>query len=318
MTAPDDDAPRRALPGRPLLALAAAALALPSPRSAQQLPDTAYRPAVESPTFTAGAGPVVSVDAAHLNFHTADGGYRAFAELLRRDGYIVRENRQAFSARALEGVDVLVVANALHRQSEAGWSPLPNLSAFTDPEIAELEAWVAAGGSLMLVADHMPLAGHAEALAAAFGIRFYNGFAMDAAGGGRATFRRSDGSLRPGPLGAAAAVDSVTSFTGQAFRVDPGIDAQPLLVFPDGYSVHLPRVAWELTDSTPRVPAAHLLQGVLVRHGRGRVAAFGEAAMFTAQLAGPQRVPVGMNHPAAAQNGRFALGVLRWLAGSSR
>lgn len=168
----------------------------------------------------------------------------------------------------------------------------------------------------------MPLSGHAEALAAAFGLRFQNGFAYDAASsGGTITFRRSDGSLPSSTVAdgrdPAERVDSVTTFTGQAFRLDPDVDAEPLLVMPEGYTLLLPEVAWEFSESTPRVPAANLLQGVLVRHGRGRVAAFGEAAMFTAQLAGPQQAPMGMNHPAAGQNYRFALNVLRWLSGAN-
>ena len=53
---------------------------------------------------------------------------------------------------------------------------------------------------------------------------------------------------------------------------------------------------------------------------RGRVALFGEAAMFTAQRAGPELAPVGMNAPAAAQNAQLALNLVRWLTadGDSR
>lgn len=108
-------------------------------------------------------------------------------------------------------------------------------------------------------------------------------------------------------------VDSVTAFTGQAFRVDPHVEAERLLTIPDGYTLFLPPVAWEFSDATPRISAAHLLQGALVRHGEGRIAVFGEAAMFSAQLAGAQRRPMGMNHPSAAHNYRFALNILRWL-----
>ena len=57
-----------------------------------------------------------------------------------------------------------------------------------------------------------------------------------------------------------------------------------------------------------------MLQGALLRVGRGRVAAFGEAAMFSAQRKGPSRAPMGMNAPAAAENARFTIAVLRWLA----
>ena len=67
--------------------------------------------------------------------------------------------------------------------------------------------------------------------------------------------------------------------------------------------------------ATPRIPAAHLLQGAVVYHGMGRVAVLGEPAMFTAQLAGPEKRPVGMNAPDARENARFALNVLHWLSG---
>jgi hypothetical protein len=49
--------------------------------------------------------------------------------------------------------------------------------------------------------------------------------------------------------------------------------------------------------------------------GKGRVAIFGEAAMFSAQLAGPQKLPMGMNAPVAKQNPQFMLNVMHWLSG---
>jgi hypothetical protein len=58
-----------------------------------------------------------------------------------------------------------------------------------------------------------------------------------------------------------------------------------------------------------------LLQGAAFAFGRGRVAIFGEAGMFTAQRKGVDRVPMGFNDPAASQNPQFILNVLHWLAG---
>lgn len=294
-------------------------IAIPLTSPAQQIADTAFTPPIGDPEYTADQGPTVLIDAAHLNFHTADGRYLTFATLLQRDGYTVESNHETFTPAVLGRADVLVIANPLHEQSEADWAPLPNLSAFTDSEIQAVERWVREGGSLLLIADHMPVAGHAEALAAAFGLRFQNGFAFDSSGSGRVTFRREDGSLTTSVIAngrsLAERVDSVTAFTGQAFRVDPGVDAEPLLVLPEGYTLFLPEVAWEFSESTPRIPAAYLLQGALVRHGQGRVGAFGEAAMFSAQLAGPERRPMGMNEPAAGQNYRFALNLMHWLSG---
>ena len=287
--------------------------------TAQQVADTSFAPAIGRPAYDAGRGPRVAIDEAHLNFHTADGGYAPFAALLRRDGYQVQSSRDPFTASSLARADILVVANAMHKQSENDWAPLPTLSAFTDQEVAAIEAWVRAGGSLLLIADHMPLAGHAETLAAVFGVRFQNGFAQDAAGNGNLTFRRSDGTLASSAItsgrDASERVDTVLTFTGQAFRVDPDVKAESLLVLPAGSRLLLPEVAFRFSDQTPRIPAAHLLQGAIVYHGRGRVALLGEAAMLTAQLAGPNKQPMGMNAPAARDNARFALNLLHWLSG---
>lgn len=299
--------------------LAGLVLLSAGPARSQQVPDPAFTPAIGKAEYPAGRGPRVLIDAAHLNFHTADGGYGPFAKLLRADGYRVDSNREPFTAEALARGDVLVIANAMHKQSEDDWAPLPNLSAFTDAEVAAVEQWVRGGGSLLLIADHMPLAGHAESLAAAFGVRFQNGFAMDVKGGGQVTFRRSDGSLAPSRIAngrsASERVDAVTTFTGQAFRLDPSIKAEALMVFSPGYQLLLPEVAFQFSERTPRIPAVHLLQGAIVYHARGRVAVLGEAAMFSAQLAGPNKRPMGMNAPEASENYRFALNVLHWLSG---
>ena len=45
------------------------------------------------------------------------------------------------------------------------------------------------------------------------------------------------------------------------------------------------------------------------------VVLLGEAAMLSAQRAGPEAAPMGMNAPGAEQNAQFALNVLHWLAG---
>jgi hypothetical protein len=52
------------------------------------------------------------------------------------------------------------------------------------------------------------------------------------------------------------------------------------------------------------------------RFGNGRVVVLGEAAMCSAQLAGPGRFRMGMNAPYAAQNPQFCLNAVRWLTGA--
>jgi hypothetical protein len=303
------------------LACLALLLSASLPAVAQQVADRDFAPAIAAPAHAIGKGPVVCLDEAHHNFHTLDGRFHAFGALLRRDGYVVVPNRKAFDARSLSGCAVLVIANA--QPSDADWDtyPVPTPSAFLPAEIAAVHAWVEGGGRLLLIADHMPLAGAAKALAAAFDVAFTDGFAFadgdDAAKSAPTLFRSGDGTLADHPIvrgtGKADAITQVRSFTGQAFQA-PG--AQPLMVLPAGFvSLHPPE-AWAFAADTPKVAVGGWLQGAVKPVGRGRAAFFGEAAMFSAQLAGPQRAPMGMNAPGAEQNARFALNVMHWLEGA--
>ncbi|MBC8028356.1 MAG: hypothetical protein H7Y89_20370, partial [Steroidobacteraceae bacterium] len=189
--------------------------------------------------------------------------------------------------------------------------------AFTDPEIAALRQWVQGGGRLLLIADHMPLAGAAAKLALAFDVEFSDGFARrEPASADPDIFSRAAGTLGDHPIARgrkpAEAVESVRTFTGQAFKA-PKADA--LIVLPDGYVNYTPLKAWEFTKDTPKIPVAGWLQGATLEVGKGRVAFFGEAAMFSAQLAGPDKRPMGMNAPGAERNFQFTLNVLHWLTG---
>ena len=299
----------RALYGLSALIVAA------GPVRAQQVADTGFRPVVGVPAYRAGRGPLVLLDEAHFNFHTATGRYLPFVRLLERDGHVVRPNRVKFTPEALQPARVLVIANAL---PDSGDWVLPAHPAFTPAEVASVERWVREGGSLLLIADHMPFPGVAEDLARAFGIAFTNGFAFALPrNSGEFVFRRVDHSLADGPVTngrtPAERIDSVRSFTGQAFRLlGPGV---ALLEVGADAEVLLPQVAWQFDSTTARIPAAGMLQGALLRHGQGRVAVFGEAAMFSAQVSGPARTPMGMNAPRASGNAQFTLNVMHWLTG---
>ena len=292
------------------------ALAIASPLTSQQVADTSFIARLQNPAFKTGTGPVVLIDEAHNNFHTASGRYLAFAALLRRDGYVVRPSARVFTSEALAEGDALVISNAIGERNVDDWS-LPVYPAFTEAEVAAVKQWVREGGSLMLIADHMPMPGAAATLAAAFGVRFLNGFAFESETqtDPPMMFRRSDGSLKSHYVTdgetPADRVDSVASYTGQAF--DAGAAAIPIMVFrPDAVSFN-PRVAWRFTDDTPQVSVGGWAQGAVLEYGRGRAAFFGEAAMFTAQVSGPERTPMGMNRPEAVQNQQLLRNVLRWL-----
>lgn len=286
--------------------------------NAQQVADTAFRPPIASPAFGPGEGPLVLIDEAHNNFHTADGRYAPFANLVRRDGYRVQPLRESFSEAALAPARVLVIANALAAENIGRWMR-PIAPAFTAAEVEAVRAWVTGGGSLMLIADHMPFAGAAADLGRAFGLEFSDGFAMPASGqGGTLVFARHDSSLAPHPIvngrTAAERVDSVASFTGQGFRIADG-DVHSLLRLPADIQLLEPDTAWVFSASTKRRTGPGWLQGAALRVGHGRVVVLGEAAMFSAQRAGPQGRPMGMNAPVAAQNPQFILNAMHWLTG---
>ena len=299
-------------------ALLRAAFVLPTLAAGQQIADTDFRPPIARPAFATGRGPVIAVDEAHFNFHTADGRYAPFADLLRRDGYQVRRSTTPFSATALKEVRLLVVANALHERNGRGDWSLPTPAAFSAEEIAAVKTWVDAGGSLLLIADHMPFPGANAALAGAFGFTFSNGFAYaDTARRSLPVFTTGSAMLQAHPIlrgrSPGEQVDTVATFTGSAFRCPP--KATPLLVLPPGSKSLEPAVAWQFDAATPAADVGDWSQGAVLVFGRGRVAVFGEAAMFTAQRSGPNKNPMGMNAPPAKQNAQFLLNVIHWLTG---
>src|SRR5687768_8565697 len=278
--------------------------------SAQQVPDRAFRPTVENPAYALGKGPVVCLDEAHANFHTLDDRFWAFGELVRRDGYVVRASRTKFDLPSLAECRILVISNAQPSTAEWDTYPYPTPPAFSSEEVEATHRWVRGGGNLLLIADHMPLAGAAADLAAIFGVAFTDGFAVDGFGAESerdaafakpTIFRMADQTLRPHAVvrgrNAKESVASVRTFTGQAFRVPA--TAEPVLVVPATFIALMPQKAWQFGPDTRRIPVGGWLQGVVMRVESGRAAFFGEAAMFSAQVTGAERRPMGMNAPGA-------------------
>src|SRR5947207_9306277 len=107
----------------------------------QPTPDTGFKPRIEKPAYAKGGGPVVMIDEAHFNWHTSTGRYLPFAELLRRDGYVVQSSKSPFSKDALKQGSILVIANALNKRNDNYWVP-PYPSAFTDEAIKAVHDWV--------------------------------------------------------------------------------------------------------------------------------------------------------------------------------
>jgi hypothetical protein len=195
---------------------------------------------------------------------------------------------------------------------------LPATSAFSPAEIDALKTWVTGGGSLLLIADHRPFGGSARDLASAFGFQFEDGVVeRDPLGSRPDIFTRTDGSLHNDVVtrgrDASTAVTSLRTFTGSAFRAPA--TARPIIVLPAGYMSH--QCLLPCQGSVPESDVSGYLQGAVMPMGKGRIAVFGEAAMFSSQIIGKSNPPFrfGFTAKGAEQNKQFILNLMQWLAG---
>jgi len=235
---------------------------------------------------------------------------------LEKDGYVVKGFEGQFDKDKLDKGKILVISNALNEVNTTNWF-LPNPSAFTKIEIEVVKKWVNDGGSLFLIADHMPMAGAAKELASVFGFEFSNGFALDTVTQGPSYFNLKNKTLFESIItkgrDSTERVTQIVSFTGQALKLND--DATPILIFDENHINLMPDTAWQFHRNTPRYNIKGWSQGAYKKYGKGRVVAFGEAAMFTAQLTGSQRVKTGMNTEIAKENYKLLLNIMHWLDG---
>lgn len=235
----------------------------------------------------------------------------AFAKVVEADGYTVKANEAPFTTESLSGTRILVIANALG--NDGPWV-LPTAPAFTKEEVAVVEKWVRDGGSLFLIADHMPFGGAAARLGRAFGFNWVDGYAMRDDGAPE-HFSRQQGTLAEHPITSGTSlqerIDSIAVFTGSAFLPPP--KATRITDLRDDYFILLPGSAGQFSDTTAWIDGRYFANAAALEHGKGRVVCFGEAAMFSAQRQGPDRLPMGMNQPGAEQNPQLLLNIIHWL-----
>ena len=301
----------------------------------QQVVDPGFRASVGNPAFASGKGPVVAIDEAHSNFHTAGGQYRPFADLLAADGYRVTASTHKLEAGVLADVNVLVIANA--RDLAALLAGDLSKPAFTEHECDVVQDWVRAGGSLLLIADHAPFGNAAASLGQRFGVAMGKGWTFDRASAGGITtqfdFSRENGLLGDHVIlrgrGPEDEIRRLRSFTGQSLGAPTGATvlmrlsptardaATPAdLDAEDAASRGPDPAARGQHSSAPAGPA----QGIAMVFGAGRVVVLGEAAMLSAQVI---RYPdgreqkFGMNVP-GNDDRQFALNVVHWLSGFLR
>lgn len=291
-----------------LLALAAGTLA-------QQMPDAEFDSSVENPAYSRN-GPRVMFDEAHHNFHTADGRYKPFVDLLMSDGYQVIRNRKPFTKASLSGFKVLVIANALGAEDMEDEGS--DQSAFTEDEITAVHDWLKGGGALLLIADHAPFGGAAAALGTKLGVDMSKGYTFDAANAlqGIASFlvfSRENKLLGPHPIlegrNEKERVNRVLSFTGQSLKGHD--ESSPILKLGDTAQDSPSHEQKNMVSATGRA------QALALKIGKGRVVVHGEAAMLSAQIAGQEKFKMGMNFE-GYDNKQYALNLMHWLSGLLR
>jgi hypothetical protein len=280
--------------------------------TAQQLADPEFNTVVEKPSYQSN-WPRVLFDEAHNNFHTTTGRYKPFTDLITSDGYRVVANRHSFSEKSLGSFKVLIIANAIgaEEMDEEG----ADRPAFTEAECEAVREWVRRGGNLLLIADHAPFGSAAQILATQFGVEMSKGYTFDSENSEKGSpslliFSRENKLLVDHPItqgrNPGEKVNRVMTFTGQSLKGPEG-------------SVSFLQLAATATDrpdlnSTSESSAAGRSQGIAFKAGKGRVVVMGEAAMLSAQIAGPMKRRMGMNVP-GSDNRQLALNIMHWLSG---
>lgn len=279
----------------------------------QQSSDPEFNTTVVHPAHTKNY-PRVVFDEAHNNFHTTTGRYKPFVDLIGSDGYNVVPGRKTFAKPSLSTFKILVIANALGAEDmdEEG----ADRSAFTEEECDVVRDWVKGGGSLLLIADHAPFGGAAESLGKRFGVEMSKGYTFDPEndfkelGTSTLLFSRDNKRLLDHPItngrNDAERINKVLTFTGQSLK---GPEGSSILFLLSETARDKPD-----TKSQTSISVAGHAQGIAFKFGKGRVVVLGEAAMLSAQRAGPERRPMGMNVP-GSDNRQLALNIMHWLSG---
>lgn len=281
----------------------------------QQRADDNVLPKIKSPRFLESKGPTIYIDQSHQNFHQKAGRFKPFSDLLTSDGYKVDS---IINLKKLKTDNILVIANPIHQKNVGNWSR-PIHAAFSKEEITFIKNWVKKGGKLVLIADHMPFAGAANDLAKAFGFEFCDGFAYlkkerrnlpDVFS--KSNKRLLETEITNGALG--KKINAVTTFTGSSFTIPK--EAKGILKFKKEDYCLAPQVAWQFNDDTPESDLEDKYQGAILNFGKGKVAVFGEAAMFTAQTItnNSGTFKFGFHAKSAPNNVEFIRNLFFWLS----
>ena len=255
-------------------------LFVPAGARAQQFADPEFDSKVDRPAFT-DRHPVVYVDAAHNNFHTADGRYKPFAELLNNDGFSVASNNKKFTTEALKGCDPRGFERSGIAGDETAGSSKPRVRADRVRCRPRLDS-----GRGIAPLDRRPSSlwnverdsGHQAGCG--------NGQEHDARPDQRGTripgtveFLRLNKLLGDHPIltgrDGSERIDRVVTFTGQSLKGPEG-SVMLLKLAPSAFDQSRPNIPGR------NAPARGRAQGLAFTLGRGKVVVLGEAAMLSA------------------------------------
>ena len=292
-------------------------VAMIMPASAQQLPDMEFHFQINKPAFDKTKGPKLLIDKAHSPY-LEQGSYEPFLRMVRDDGFRADYLETKITPQTLEDVQILVIVNSYH-EDYGQFSIMQPPSAYSSDEINIIRDWVNGGGRLMIIADHAPFAGGSSALAEAFGFTFFNGYVFEKSslpyGYGYINYQENNGLNLKNPVISGKfieeEIDRFFTFNGTAFI--PPANATRLLTVPAGYVAVMTQYIRREMETAPKIDVSGMSQGSTLIANKGRLAVFGEAAAFTAQITDKTK-RTGMNNPKASQNPLLVLATMRWLA----
>jgi len=285
--------------------------------------DPRFDTTIANPAY-AQHGPLVLYDDAHQNVHKADGAYKPLVDMMRHDGYQVRGLEQPWSASSLSGATVLVSVLS------QGANETNDAPAFSDAEITALDAWIKAGGSLLLITDHWPFGAAVAGLTKHFGVLTGTGLVEDPQnhesqrGASHLIYSDDNERLKDHPVvqgrNDSERVHQVLTFTGTSFACPT--EGVPFLSLSPG-AIEYPstpasvkkkggNTVVSMNYGEPK-PTQGNSQGLAMEWGKGRIVMLADAGMLRAER--PRHGQgVGMN-VAGYDNRQLALNIMHWLSG---
>ncbi len=274
--------------------------------------DPNFTSRVEKPSYESEKGPLVVVDRGHNNFFITTGLIKPLLDLLTSDGYRVDFSDGKVDLTTLNQADIFLVITPM----SSAYTDFKNdfTDAYSLEELAALESWVRAGGSLIVFSEHFPFDIAVSGLLETFGISTSVGVTIDHdfsnESAGEIVFEGERLTHSHPIVAGKRSVIKVASYGGSALRGDGYTNILKL-------SDHAMNVSrnWLGVQGGPE--GSGNSQGLAGFYGDGRIAAFGDSNGFAAMVFEDDVSEdfVGMNDEAYDWR-NFVLNTFDWLSGS--